>query len=91
MEQGLPCAGMGKGYFTSPYVGPASCSGSFITDDVVLTAGHCCMEKPGAWSFDMTFFLDYDHGQYAGHYFPTQLIVPEPWNSSSDRRYDWCF
>ena len=91
MEQGLPCAGMGKGYFTSPFVGPASCSGSFITDDVVLTAGHCCMEKPGAWSFDMTFFLDYDHGQYAGHYFPTELIVPEPWNSSSDRRYDWCF
>ena len=91
MEQGLPCASMGKEYFTSIYTGPSSCSGSFITDNVVLTAGHCCMEKPGAWSYDMDFFLDYDHGQDTGHYLPTELIVPQPWYESSDRRYDWCF
>ncbi len=43
MEQGLPCAGMGKGHFTSPYPPyAASCSGSFIAD------GHGCCADGGA-------------------------------------------
>jgi hypothetical protein len=83
---------MGRSFFFSPAIhAMASCSGSFITDDTVLTAGHCCMELPGVWNGDITFYLNYDNGASTGTYVPTQMIVPQPWNSSSDRTYDWCF
>ena len=91
MAKGLSCSSMGKSYFSSVYAGPSSCSGTFITENVVLTAGHCCLEAQNAWSLDTAFFLDYDHGQYSATYLPTELIVPKPWYDSSDRRYDWCF
>ena len=90
LEQGLPCAAMGRSFFPSPAISAnASCSGSFITDDTVLTAGHCCMELPGKWSPNMVFYLNYDNGASSGKFVPTQMIVPTEWSSSSDRRYDW--
>ncbi len=92
LKQGLPCAGMGRSFFFSPAIhAMASCSGSFITEDTVLTAGHCCMELPGVWNGNIIFYLNYDNGASTGTYVPTQMIVPQPWNSSSDRTYDWCF
>lgn len=98
VELGLPCASMGRSFFFSPgsrdnsnLAGPASCSGTFITGDTVLTAGHCCMPLAGAWVSDVFFYTDFDDGQFSGAYAPTELIVPEKWNNFTDRRYDWCF
>jgi hypothetical protein len=89
---------MGRSFFFSPgsrdssdLAGPASCSGTFITGDTVLTAGHCCMPLAGAWVSDVFFYTDFDDGQFSGAYAPTELIVPEQWNNFTDRRYDWCF
>jgi hypothetical protein len=96
-DQGLPCASMGRSFFFSPAnqynlaAGPASCSGSFITDDTVLTAGHCCMPLAGAWVSDVFFYTDYNDGQFSGAYAPIEMTVSEHWNNFTDRRYDWCF
>jgi hypothetical protein len=95
-EQGLPCASMGKSFFFSPAsdgnpAGPASCSGAFISNDTVLTAGHCCMPLVQGWVSDVFFYLDYDDGQFSGAYAPTEMFVPEHWSNFTDRRYDWCF
>lgn len=95
-EQGLPCASMGRSFFFSPsrednLAGPASCSGSFIANDTVLTAGHCCMPLAQAWVSDVFFYLDYEDGHFSGAYAPTEMIVPERWSNFTDRRYDWCF
>jgi hypothetical protein len=95
-DLGLPCASMGRVFFFSPAsednpAGPASCSGSFISNDTVLTAGHCCMPLAQAWVSDVFFYLDYDNGQFSAAYAPTEMIVPEHWSNFTDRRYDWCF
>ncbi len=83
-QQGLPCASMGRSFFFSPanqynLAGPASCSGSFITDDTVLTAGHCCMPLAGAWVSDVFFYTDYNNGQFSGAYAPIEMTVSEHW------------
>lgn len=39
----------------------------------------------------MTFFLDYNDGQSAGEFVPTEMYVPQPWQDASTRTFDWCF
>ena len=70
--------------------GPASCSGTFITEDVVLTAGHCCMPLAGAWVSDVFLYTDYNNGHFSGAYAPTEMTVSEHWNNFTDHKYDWC-
>ena len=93
-SSGLPCGSMGK-LFIMVANTTASCSASFIADNYVLTAGHCCMEKPGVWNTNMEFYIDWESGKPSpgnlDPFVPTNMLVPQPWHDSRNRPHDWCF
>ncbi|MEV0951191.1 trypsin-like peptidase domain-containing protein [Promicromonospora sp. NPDC050249] len=84
----------GKVFFTlggTNYV----CSGSAVTSgnkDVVLTAGHCLNEGPGAYATNWAFVPGYDDGARPyGTFTARQLITTTQWRDSGDFDYDFAF
>jgi V8-like Glu-specific endopeptidase len=84
----------GKVFFTlsgTNYV----CSGSAVTSgnkDVVLTAGHCLNEGPGAYATNWAFVPGYDDGARPyGTFTARQLITTTQWRDSGDFDYDVAF
>ena len=81
----------GKVFFTlggSNYV----CSGSAVTsgnESVVLTAGHCLHEGPGAFATNFAFVPAYDDGARPyGTFVATDLYTTSQWAASGDFVYD---
>jgi len=58
--------GPGQGYF---------CSGTLITDNVVLTAGHCLQ---GAWPSGTEVFFGRDAYSGVGHYVEADALLVHP-------------
>ncbi|WP_125774058.1 trypsin-like serine peptidase [Antribacter gilvus] len=88
---GAVVATTGKVFFTlggSNYV----CSGSAVTsgnEDVVLTAGHCLNEGPGAYATNFAFVPAYDDGARPyGTFTARQLVTTTQWRDSGDFDYD---
>jgi len=84
----------GKVFFTlggTNYV----CSGSAVTSgnkDVVLTAGHCLNEGPGAYATNWAFVPGYDDGARPyGTFTARQLLTTTQWRDSGDFDYDVAF
>jgi V8-like Glu-specific endopeptidase len=84
----------GKVFFTlggTNYV----CSGSAVSsgnEDVVLTAGHCVNEGPGAYATNFAFVPAYDDGARPyGTFTARQLITTTQWRNSGDFDYDVAF
>jgi V8-like Glu-specific endopeptidase len=84
----------GKVFFT---LGGANyvCSGSAVSsgnEDVVLTAGHCVNEGPGAYATNWAFVPGYDDGARPyGTFTARQLTTTTQWASSGDFDYDVAF
>lgn len=81
----------GKVFFTlsgTNYV----CSGSSTTSsnhDLVLTAGHCLNEGPGAYATNFAFVPQYDDGARPyGTFTARSLVTTTQWQSSGDFNYD---
>jgi len=81
----------GKVFFTlggTNYV----CSGSSTSSsnhDVVLTAGHCVNEGPGAYATNWAFVPAYDDGARPYGTFPARsLVTTSQWAGSGDFNYD---
>jgi V8-like Glu-specific endopeptidase len=81
----------GKVFFTlggTNYV----CSGSSTTSsnhDVVLTAGHCVNEGPGAYATNWAFVPAYDDGARPyGTFTARSLVTTSQWAGSGDFNYD---
>jgi V8-like Glu-specific endopeptidase len=81
----------GKVFFTlggTNYV----CSGSSTTSsnhDVVLTAGHCVNEGPGAYATNWAFVPAYDDGARPyGTFTARSLVTTSQWAGSGDFDYD---
>jgi V8-like Glu-specific endopeptidase len=84
----------GKVFFTlggTNYV----CSGSAVSsgnEDVVLTAGHCVNEGPGAYATNFAFVPAYDDGARPyGTFTARQLTTTTQWQNSGDFDYDVAF
>jgi V8-like Glu-specific endopeptidase len=84
----------GKVFFTlggTNYV----CSGSSTTSsnhDLVLTAGHCVNEGPGAYATNFAFVPAYDDGARPfGTFTARQLVTTTQWRTSGDFNYDVAF
>ncbi len=84
----------GKVFFTlggTNYV----CSGSAVTSsnrDLVLTAGHCLNEGPGAYATNFAFVPAYDDGARPyGTFTARQLVTTTQWRDSGDFDYDVAF
>lgn len=84
----------GKVFFTlggTNYV----CSGSAVSSgnkDVVLTAGHCVNEGPGAYATNFAFVPAYDDGARPyGTFTARQLTTTTQWQNSGDFDYDVAF
>ncbi|WP_129786982.1 trypsin-like serine peptidase [Promicromonospora panici] len=84
----------GKVFFTlsgTNYV----CSGSAVSSgnkDVVLTAGHCLNEGPGAYATNFAFVPAYDDGARPyGTFTARQLTTTTQWQNSGDFDYDVAF
>ena len=84
----------GKVFFTlggTNYV----CSGSAVSsgnEDVVLTAGHCVNEGPGAYATNFAFVPAYDDGARPyGSFTARQLTTTTQWQNSGDFDYDVAF
>lgn len=81
----------GKVFFTLAGVNYV-CSGSAVTSgnrDVVLTAGHCLNEGPGAYATNFAFVPAYDDGARPyGTFTARQLVTTTQWASSGDFDYD---
>ena len=84
----------GKVFFT---LGGANyvCSGSAVSSgnkDVVLTAGHCVNEGPGAFATNWAFVPAYDDGARPyGTFTARQLTTTTQWQNSGDFDYDVAF
>lgn len=84
----------GKVFFT---LGGANyvCSGSAVSsgnEDVVLTAGHCVNEGPGAYATNFAFVPAYDDGARPyGTFTARQLTTTTQWANSGDFDYDVAF
>jgi V8-like Glu-specific endopeptidase len=84
----------GKVFFT---LGGANyvCSGSAVSsgnEDVVLTAGHCVNEGPGAYATNWAFVPGYDDGARPyGTFTARQLTTTTQWANSGDFDYDVAF
>jgi V8-like Glu-specific endopeptidase len=81
----------GKVFFTlggTNYV----CSGSATTSsnrDVVLTAGHCVNEGPGAYATNFAFVPAYDDGDRPfGTFTARSLVTTSQWANAGDFDYD---
>ena len=81
----------GKVFFTlggKDYV----CSGSAVNSqnkDVVLTAGHCVNEGPGAFATKWMFAPGYDQGKTPhGEWTARKLYTTSQWKNSGDISYD---
>lgn len=88
---GLVVQTTGKVFFTldgTDYV----CSGSSVTgtnDDLVLTAGHCLNEGPGAYATNWAFVPAYDDGARPYGTFTARLLVTTTqWAERGDFDYD---
>lgn len=81
----------GKVFFTLAGVNYV-CSGSAVTSgnrDVVLTAGHCLNEGPGAYATNFAFVPAYDDGARPyGTFTARQLVTTTQWAGSGDFDYD---
>jgi V8-like Glu-specific endopeptidase len=84
----------GKVFFTlggTNYV----CSGSAVSsgnEDVVLTAGHCVNEGPGAYATNWAFVPAYDDGARPyGTFTARRLTTTTQWANSGDFDYDVAF
>lgn len=84
----------GKVFFTLGGVNYV-CSGSAVTSgnkDVVLTAGHCVNEGPGAYATNWAFVPAYDDGARPyGTFTARQLTTTTQWQNSGDFDYDVAF
>ncbi|MBE1876337.1 trypsin-like serine peptidase [Myceligenerans pegani] len=81
----------GKVFFTlggTNYV----CSGSAVSsanEDVVLTAGHCLNEGPGAYATNFAFVPAYDDGSRPyGTFTARSLLTTSQWANQGDFDYD---
>lgn len=91
---GKVVATTGKVFFTmagANYV----CSGSATTsgnESVVLTAGHCVNEGPGAYVTNFAFVPAYDDGARPyGTFTARQLVTTTQWATAGDFDYDVAF
>ena len=84
----------GKVFFTLGGVNYV-CSGSAVSSgnkDVVLTAGHCVNEGPGAYATNFAFVPAYDDGARPyGTFTARQLTTTTQWQNSGDFDYDVAF
>ncbi|MFC8796828.1 trypsin-like serine peptidase [Promicromonospora sp. NPDC057138] len=84
----------GKVFFTLAGVNYV-CSGSAVSsgnEDVVLTAGHCVNEGPGAYATNWAFVPGYDDGARPyGTFTARQLTTTTQWQNSGDFDYDVAF
>lgn len=84
----------GKVFFTLGGVNYV-CSGSAVSSgnkDVVLTAGHCVNEGPGAFATNWAFVPGYDDGARPyGTFTARQLTTTTQWQNSGDFDYDVAF
>ena len=84
----------GKVFFTLGGVNYV-CSGSAVSSgnkDVVLTAGHCVNEGPGAFATNWAFVPAYDDGARPyGTFTARQLTTTTQWQNSGDFDYDVAF
>jgi len=84
----------GKVFFTLGGVNYV-CSGSAVSSgnkDVVLTAGHCVNEGPGAYATNWAFVPAYDDGARPyGTFTARQLTTTTQWQNSGDFDYDVAF
>lgn len=71
------------------------CSGSAVSSrnrDVVLTAGHCVNEGPGAYATNWAFVPAYDDGARPyGTFTARQLVTTTQWRNSGDFDFDVAF
>jgi len=67
------------------------CSGQFITDDVILTAGHCVQEAETAeWHTDFEFDLQYNDGKATSIHKSLCMATLNGWtNGGEDGRWAW--
>lgn len=81
----------GKVFFTLDRVNYV-CSGSSVTStnhDVVLTAGHCLNEGPGAYATNFAFVPAYDDGARPyGTFTARALVTTTEWKDAGDFNYD---
>jgi len=91
---GLVTSTTGKVFFTLGGVNYV-CSGSSTAaanHDLVMTAGHCVNEGPGAYATNWAFVPAYDDGlRPYGTFTARQLTTTTQWASSGDFDYDVAF
>ena len=78
---------VGKLFFT---IGETDyqCSGSYVAEDVILTAAHCVRDNDGTWAKNIIFRRAYDNGggQSVRH---ICLATHGGWVSNNSTRYNW--
>lgn len=85
----IPLRWAGKLYYRQPD-GDYSCSGQFITNNVVLTAAHCVQDEDnGRYYRDFRFELQYHRGRSVRRFDWECVATKAGWANAGDQRWRW--